>query len=101
MPFLDKHLQPVTPADETKLDRWIRDLDDEDFNTRENASEALEQLNWGAEATLRRTLVHQLSAELRRRVALRFDGLTSLVRSGLWMAVSKYVNVWAETFRLR
>jgi RNA polymerase sigma factor (sigma-70 family) len=66
--FLEEHLQPVSHGDEKKVGQWIRDLDDEHFDLRENASKELAGLDWGAEAALRKALKNPPSEEARRRI---------------------------------
>jgi WD40 repeat protein len=54
---------------------WIKDLDSDDFVTREKASDALEKLGRAAEPALRKALEESPSAEVRRRVQRLLKGL--------------------------
>jgi hypothetical protein len=71
LPFLEKQLQSFLPPAEllSKIERWVAELDSDNFDTREKASRELRQAGDWAEAVLRRALVGNPSAELRRRAA--------------------------------
>jgi hypothetical protein len=55
-------------ADEKRIARLIADLDDDDFEVREKASESLRQLNELAGPAMRQALEKTSSAEVRRRL---------------------------------
>jgi RNA polymerase sigma factor (sigma-70 family) len=61
-------LKPVAVVDEQTLERLLRDLDADDFATREKAVTALEAVAGRAEGRLRKALAGNLTAEARRRV---------------------------------
>src|SRR5262249_60485617 len=67
IPFLQKHVQPIAPAD-VKLARLLADLDSDKFVVRERATNDLEKLDVDAEAGLRTTLKSPRSLEMNRRV---------------------------------
>jgi WD40 repeat protein len=58
----------VRPVDAARIDRLLKDLDSEDFDTRERASDELATLGQEAERTLREALKKKVSAEMRRRL---------------------------------
>jgi WD40 repeat protein len=71
--LLAARLRP-TRIDAAKVNRLLADLDDEDYDRREAASEALAGLGWRVEADLRRLKAKSPSAEVRRRVAALLEG---------------------------
>ncbi len=56
-------------ADPKRIDKLVAELDDDDFNVREQASRELERLAGQAEAALRKALAAEPSAEATRRVS--------------------------------
>jgi WD40 repeat protein len=68
VPFLRKHLQLVTPADEKRVARLIADLDSEDFAVRQKATAALRELSDQPLAAYRKALEGNPSLETRRRL---------------------------------
>lgn len=71
VPFLAKHLQPATaPAEAPKL---IRDLDSDDFDTRDRAWRALLKLGEAADPALRAALGQKLTLEVQRRIEQLVD----------------------------
>jgi hypothetical protein len=88
VPFLQAHLRPVvalTPDQKKQADQWLRDLDHDDFEVREQASKELEHLAEAALPSLQQTLAGRPSAEVRRRVEGLLQNLTdsSLSPEGL------------------
>jgi RNA polymerase sigma factor (sigma-70 family) len=71
VPFLQEHLK--TTFDPQRLDKLLRDLDDDTFAVREAASQELEKLGEQAVPALRKALASQPSVEVRRRVELLLD----------------------------
>ncbi len=67
LPLLRRHLQPAMPLPAARLAGWIRDLDDNDFAVREQASRELEKASDLAEAALRKATEETPSLEVRRR----------------------------------
>jgi hypothetical protein len=59
---------PRGPLDRKKAAAWVRDLDDDSFDTREAATRALEKLGAAAKPLLRETLKGRPSPEVRRRI---------------------------------
>jgi RNA polymerase sigma factor (sigma-70 family) len=66
--FFRHSIKPVPAADEKRLERLIADLDAEEFEVRENASQELERLAEGAVDACRKALEAKPSAESRRRL---------------------------------
>jgi len=65
--FLVAHLRPAD-GDAAKLPPLIRDLDDDDYETREKASAALKRIGPAAEPALRKILEGKPSNEVLRRI---------------------------------
>jgi RNA polymerase sigma factor (sigma-70 family) len=68
LPLLRQRLRPVQPATEERFASWIKDLDSDRFEARENASRELEKLEEAGAPQLRKVLQANPSAEVRRRV---------------------------------
>jgi hypothetical protein len=67
--FLQEHLEPATVSiDRKRIDKWIEQLDDDQFAVRERATGELEKIGISGEPTLRRALLTNLSLEARRRI---------------------------------
>jgi WD40 repeat protein len=75
LPFLRARFGPAQPADEKRLARLIRELDDDSFDTREQASAELARLGRAAEAALRRAVEDKPSAEVAVRAQALLDKL--------------------------
>jgi WD40 repeat protein len=67
IPFLGEHLRPVT-VDPQTVERYLADLNSDDFATRERASRELKDLAETIEPRLRRALQQTDSPEARRRL---------------------------------
>jgi HEAT repeat protein len=68
--WIGEHVQPVRPGDAEQIARWTRDLDDDDFEVRERATAALQELDLLAEPALRKTLEGSPTLEQRWRIAI-------------------------------
>jgi hypothetical protein len=68
VPFLRQRLSPAPAADARRLVGWLADLDSEEFEVRERASQELGRLGEVIEADLKKVLRGPPSAEVRRRV---------------------------------
>ncbi len=66
VPFLRSKLPP--PLDLGRIKRFVAQLDSDDFETREKASQELERLGRDAEQALRDARAAKPSAEVRRRI---------------------------------
>src|SRR5262249_30698361 len=64
VPFLRRHLRPVTAADPQRLARLIAGLDGSTFAEREKAAQELERLSASAGPALRKALAGQPSTEV-------------------------------------
>jgi hypothetical protein len=60
--------KPRGPLDRKKAEKWVRDLDDDSFATREAASRGLEKLGIAAKPLLREALKGRPPLEVRRRI---------------------------------
>jgi WD40 repeat protein len=70
LPFLAKRLQPVANADAKQINRWIGDLESNDFKVRDRAFKELSQLGELAEPALNKARPRQPTVEFRRRIDL-------------------------------
>lgn len=69
LPLLRERVRPaVLPVDPQLIDRWIADLDSEQFAARQKATEKLEGVGRQAEKALREVLKGRPSLEMTRRV---------------------------------
>jgi len=69
VPLLKARLRPVIfREDQKRIARLIKELDDEDFNVREHASDELEKMGQAAVRMLRLALEKPSSAEVRHRI---------------------------------
>jgi hypothetical protein len=75
VPFLAESLRSVPDADGDRIRRLIRELDSDEFDTRERASTELAHVVDAAESELRAAVRESRSAEVRRRAALLLQGL--------------------------
>jgi WD40 repeat protein len=73
LPMLREVLKPVPPADAKRIAQLLKDLDADDFDTREKASAELEKVGEPAAPALRRVLDGTPSAELRVRATQLLD----------------------------
>jgi len=73
--LLESKLQPAAAVAGERIDRWINDLDSDQFAVRSKASHELAELAGQAEPALRKRLRSQLSVELRRRIEGLLDKL--------------------------
>src|SRR5262249_44231733 len=60
--------KPRGPLDRKKAQKWVAELDDDSFETRQAASRELEKLGAAAKPLLRETLKARPSPEVRRRI---------------------------------
>jgi hypothetical protein len=61
--------RPAAPADARQVQRWIAELDSDDFKKREQAVRELEKEGPAAEATLRKALAARPTPEARKRLS--------------------------------
>ncbi len=73
--FLRERLRPAPPLDRKQVERWLADLDSDEFAQREKAVRELERLGERVEAPLRRLLAGSPSAEARRRAEELLAGI--------------------------
>jgi WD40 repeat protein len=66
--FLKERLKPAAEADERRIAKLISDLDNDDFETRENATKELAKIGAVAEPLLKKALEGKPSEEARRRL---------------------------------
>jgi RNA polymerase sigma factor (sigma-70 family) len=67
VPFLREHLHPAPAIDGKRVAKLLADLDNEDFDTREQVTKNLSELGDAVEEAVRRALARQPSPEMRRR----------------------------------
>jgi RNA polymerase sigma factor (sigma-70 family) len=68
IPLLRSRLHPVQAVSREELERWIKDLDSDQFAVREKATAELQKLGELAEPALRRILAGKPTLEQRRRI---------------------------------
>jgi WD40 repeat protein len=68
LPFVKKQLEPATAPDPKQVARWIADLDAEQFQDREKATEELVHAGKAAEDAVRKALANKPTAEARQRL---------------------------------
>ena len=68
MPFVQKQLKPAAAPDEKQIAQWIKSLDAEGFQERDEATEALVRAGHAAEPAVRKALVKPPSAEAKQRL---------------------------------
>src|SRR5207253_6521110 len=66
VPFLNDHLRPAESKDLDKIKHLIKNLDDDKFSVRQEASRELERMGDFAEPAIRQALDQTPSAEVRR-----------------------------------
>ncbi len=93
VPFLKEQLKPTVPVPQQKIDKWIADLESDDFNTRKTAGEQLEKLGELAVPSLKKVLAGQPALETRKRVEELLDTLTASSLSGDQVRLVRAVEV--------
>jgi WD40 repeat protein len=73
LPLLRQALKPVQGADEKRVAQLVKDLDHDEFDVREKASEELARIGEPAAAALRKALEGTPSAEMRSRATQLLD----------------------------
>ena len=73
LPLLREALRPVTAVSADRIKRLVAELDDDDFNVREKATEELAKLGGAADTLLKQALEGKPSAELKQRVQHLLD----------------------------
>lgn len=68
IPLLKDRLHPVPAVSREQLERWIKDLDSDDFATREKAAKEIREISELSAPALRRTLAGKPTLEQRRRI---------------------------------
>jgi RNA polymerase sigma factor (sigma-70 family) len=81
LPLLRETLKPVPAPDAARIPRLIKELDDDNFETREKASAELEKVGEPAAAALRKALDGMPSAEMRIRITMLLDGIAGKATS--------------------
>src|SRR5262249_30750348 len=81
VPFLDRRLRPVEPADPRRVAQIVKDLGSDQFALRQRATRQLVQLGEPALPALRQTLAAQPTLEVRRRLEQVIEKLQPEARS--------------------
>jgi WD40 repeat protein len=68
LPFIQKHLKPQPPPDDKQIAQWIADLNDDEFQKREDASAALVRAGRVVEPAVGKALEKPPSAEVKQRL---------------------------------
>jgi hypothetical protein len=82
VPFLRRHLRPVTDSEVAQIRKHLKDLDAEAFADREKAFQQLERLGTAAAADLRQALEKKPSLETRRRLEQLLEKLDNRPMTG-------------------
>jgi WD40 repeat protein len=77
VPLLRARLQTPAAADPKQVDGWIRDLDSNEFDVRENAARQLKKLGHCAEAALKQAVASKPTPEALRRLQQLLDQLSN------------------------
>jgi WD40 repeat protein len=91
--LLQQKLRPADAEEQRKYLRWIADLDNDSFETREKATKELADAVERAEAALRKALGGPLSAEARRRVNHVLDRLPTAAPHSTTLATFRSLEV--------
>lgn len=94
LPFLQQRLKSLPPSDdEKKIARHIRELDDDNFAVREQASAELEKLGQAAAVALKLAITGDLSLEARRRAERVLERLKAPVLSPEQLRLQRAIEV--------
>jgi sugar lactone lactonase YvrE len=85
LPLLRDRVQPDRAADGKQVERWLTQLDGEDFEERQKATRELVRLGEQAEAPLRRFLATDPPLEARKRAEELLDRLTLPLTDLEWL----------------
>jgi hypothetical protein len=78
--LLRERVKPVQAADARRVEQLLRDLESEDFDTRNKATAELEQIAEGAEPALRKRLAERPALETRQRILQALEAANSCDR---------------------
>jgi hypothetical protein len=81
LPLLRGYLRPVQEGDAKRIAQLVKDLDADDFDVREKASDELEKIGGPAAGALRKALEGTPSAELRIRAGRLLEKVAGKVKS--------------------
>jgi Tol biopolymer transport system component len=96
IPLLRDRLRPVaglSAGQRKQVEQWLRDLDDDQFEVRQNASAELGRLGEAILGPLTRVLAGDPSLEVRRRALRLLEGLGSVNLSGGQLAALRAVEL--------
>jgi WD40 repeat protein len=91
--FLRSGLKPTRPVEAKQVERWISDLDSDDFATRQKAESELKQLGELAEPALKKALDKQATPEARRRLNRLLDHIHGGIISNTMIQSLRAVEV--------
>ncbi len=92
LPLLKERLRPVPPADGKRVARLIADLDNDDFDVREEATRELTKLS-GAEPALRKAASGASSPEVRQRAQYALQAREEADPSPEWVTTLRALEV--------
>jgi WD40 repeat protein len=95
VPFLRAQVRPAAPLqgeERKRVERWLRDLDDDNFEQRQQATEALLRLGQTVLPAARKTLAGNPSAEVRRRLEYIVEKVVRLASSPDGLAALRAVE---------
>ncbi len=79
VPMLRDRLKPVAVADADKIQKWIAELDSDEFAVRDAATKELKRLGMQAKAPIDKALKRDLGPEARRRLMQLADTLDDVI----------------------
>ena len=91
--FLRARLKPTPAVEAKQVQRWISDLDSEEFATREKAVQELTQLGESAEPAVKKALDDPPTLEARRRLNQVLDRIHRGIPSGTMIQSLRAVEV--------
>jgi HEAT repeat protein len=83
-------------ADAKQVQRWLEDLDSNEFQVREKATRQLEKLGHAIGPAVRQTLKGQPSAEARRRIEYLLDRMSGIDLNTLELPKNVPVVAWED-----
>ncbi len=81
IPLLRERLKPIRAEDNENIQRWIADLNSDNFAVRQSAAKELEKIGQPVKSALQRALKGNITLEMRRRMEQILNRLTSVPNS--------------------
>jgi len=91
--WLKKNLSPAAPADKNLVEKWIANLDSDDFDTRTTAIKELEQQAELAVPALEKALASDPSLEVKKRIEELIDKPVGAFLTGNRLRIVRAIEV--------